>query len=82
MNYSWGMKTENLASSLIDALGGTAAVAALTGGSLSKVSNWRKRGTIPARWYIRLSAEAKQRGVCVEPIAFGVLPQAEAGRAA
>jgi len=48
--------------SLIDALGGSAAVAKALGVSLSAVSNWRSR-PIPWRWRPALAALARREGV-------------------
>lgn len=46
---------------VVVALGGTRAVADLTGATDSAVSNWRKSGTFPARTYIILKAALGQR---------------------
>lgn len=72
------MKTGNAASTLIDALGGTAAVAALTVGRMPAVSNWRRRGAIPSRWLRRLEAEADKRGIPVDYAAFSLASEAAA----
>lgn len=42
------MEPLDTTSAVIDALGGTAAVARLTGRSMQAVSNWRERGFFPA----------------------------------
>jgi len=72
------MKTGNAASTLIDALGGTAAVAAATVGSMPAVSNWKRRGAIPSRWLRRLEAEAEKLGVPVDYAAFSLASEAAA----
>lgn len=53
---------------LIDALGGTAAVAKITGGAVTgqAVSLWRRRG-IPWRWRARIAEAALYRGVAIPP---------------
>jgi len=51
-------------SELIDALGGTTAVAKLTGQGPTTVSNWRERG-IPWRWRPFIKESAEQVGVVV-----------------
>ena len=51
-------------SDLIDKLGGTVAVAKLSGVGPSAVSNWRKTG-IPPRLHMRLDDECKVRGIRV-----------------
>lgn len=48
---------------LIDALGGTGAVARLIGVVPGSVSNWRAADRIPARWYFRFSSEGHDRGI-------------------
>jgi hypothetical protein len=57
------MASETLHSTeeVIEALGGTAAVANLMQCSLSVVSNWKKAATFPARSYVRLSEALSQR---------------------
>lgn len=51
------------ATKLIDALGGTAAVAALSGVKAPSVSGWKEAGRIPDDKLIRLAPVAEARGV-------------------
>lgn len=53
------------ASQFIDALGGTSETATLLGVVPSAVSNAKRAGKLPARWYFRLAGLAQQRGVNV-----------------
>lgn len=55
----------NSASAIIDAFGGTGAMAEAFGVGASAVSNWRKDGRIPARLHLRILTEAERRGVAV-----------------
>lgn len=56
------MLKEQSASALIDALGGTTAVARLLGVKSPSVADWRLKG-IPAARLLRLAVVAEQRGV-------------------
>ena len=47
---------------LIDLIGGTAAAASKLGVTMPAVSNWRKRGFIPAEYFAAFSEEARTRG--------------------
>lgn len=61
---------------LLDALGGTGAVADLLGIGASTVSNWRAAGEIPVGWHMRLYAECLNRSIDVDTQAlFGVTIQ-------
>jgi hypothetical protein len=60
------------ASDFIDALGGTSVVGRLTKSSPQAVANWRARGTIPATFYLVLSAHAEGAGIAVDPEIFGI----------
>lgn len=57
------------ATDLIDALGGTSAVAEQLGASQSAVSNWRNRG-VPAWARLPLARECERRGLPVDPDLF------------
>ncbi len=62
---------------LIEALGGTSAVARFCEyESDSGVSNWKARGFIPPAWHLRLLLELSKRGCTVAPSVFG-LPDEE-----
>lgn len=70
-------KTLTSADEVIDALGGTFAVTRLLElNSHKAVSNWRTRG-LPARTFLRLTAELANRGLKASPSLWGI---AEAGR--
>lgn len=60
---------------VIDALGGTAAVARLTGGRMQAVSNWRDRGGFPPRTHLLFSQELKAIG-CEAPPALWRMKEA------
>lgn len=60
--------------SIIDELGGTRAVAALTGFGSSAVSNWRSRGRIPAELYLVFSQALDMAGKRADPALFGMTP--------
>jgi hypothetical protein len=50
-------------SAVITALGGSVAVAALTGRSRNAVAQWRRFKTFPANTYLTLSAALRDRGL-------------------
>lgn len=50
------------ADDVIDALGGTGAVAALTGASIASVSNWRANGRLPPRTFLIVTAALTEIG--------------------
>lgn len=50
------------AGAVIDALGGTTAVAELTGSKLNTVSNWRAFGVFPPKTYLVLINELAAKG--------------------
>lgn len=54
------------ADGVIDALGGTGAVARLTGRGEQAVSNWRARGRIAARLILVFEAALKSRGLSAD----------------
>ncbi len=59
---------------LLDALGGTGAVAELLGIGASTVSNWRAAGEIPVGWHMRLFAECVNRRIELDTQSlFGVV---------
>lgn len=51
------------ADEVVEALGGTGAVARMTRRVDSAVSNWRKAGRFPSRLYLVFSRELEQRGI-------------------
>jgi hypothetical protein len=68
------MKPRNLrtAGDVIDALGGTAATARLTGRKDQHVSNWRAAGKLPAKTFLSLSGELETRGLNASPSLWGI----------
>lgn len=50
---------------VIDQLGGTSAVARLTGRPAQAVSNWRRRGKAPPEAYLIISRALSERGLSV-----------------
>lgn len=56
---------------VIDALGGTKAVSALTGKSMQAVSNWRARG-VPAEMFLVLESALTRSGLSCDPAVFGI----------
>lgn len=56
---------------IIDALGGTAAVATLCGVGETAVSNWRSRREIPADKFMIFTAALGAAGKTVNPSVFG-----------
>lgn len=71
-------------SELIDALGGSAAVARALRVRLSAVSQWKARQTVPASRHAKLFAMAQARGIDWRPPGFerlAVAPQAPPAQA-
>ncbi len=56
---------------VIDALGGTSAVAQLTLVRSSAVSNWRRRGRIPSEKFMTLADALKRADLAANPVLFG-----------
>ena len=54
-------------SEIIDAFGGTTAVARLFGVTPPAVSNWRAAGRIPPRLHLRVIREAERRQIKIDP---------------
>lgn len=73
------MKELTSADEVIDALGGTFAVAriAALGIKPQGVSNWRQRKRLPAEKYLLISAELRQRGFSAPASLFGIPEAAE-----
>lgn len=60
------------AGDVIDALGGTAATARLTGRKDQHVSNWRASGKLPAKTFLILKQELKARGLAAPSKIWGI----------
>lgn len=58
--------------SVLKALGGVHAVAALTKRSPQGVCNWRARGTFPSRFYLLISSELARLGYEAKPSLFSL----------
>lgn len=56
---------------VIEALGGTAAVAGLAGVGSSAVSNWRERGKIAPDNFLLISEALRAKGAEASPAIFG-----------
>lgn len=59
---------------VVEALGGTKAVAERADVTMSAVSNWLGEGWIPPAWYVAFSAELHRLGFDVDPQVFRQLP--------
>lgn len=68
----------NSVEAIIDALGGTAAAAALAGVGMSAVSNWKDRGRIPAENFLTFSAALAKESKQADPVVFGFKVEARA----
>jgi DNA-binding transcriptional regulator YdaS (Cro superfamily) len=68
------MSTILTPSDVIDALGGTSAVAALTGRKPSSVSTWKARNKLPAETYVVMMDALKGKGK-VAPMALWGMDQ-------
>lgn len=73
------MKTLTSVDEVIDGLGGTFAVARIPalGTTPQAVSNWRKAERIPAKKYLVLTAQLRQRGFNAPASLFGIPEAAE-----
>lgn len=65
------------ASAVIDALGGTAATARLTGRKAQHVTNWRAANRLPANTYIVLNEALTERGLNASPKVWGMVERPE-----
>lgn len=61
------MRELQTADDVIDALGGTASTARLTGRKSQHVSNWRASGRLPADTFLSLRAALEKRGYTAPP---------------
>jgi len=57
---------------VVEELGGTFAVATLTGKGASAVSNWLSRGRIPAEHFLIVVEALRLKGKTVDPDLFGM----------
>jgi hypothetical protein len=63
-------------SEVIDALGGTAEVAKLTGRSMQAVSNWRGRGFFTASVYLTITEALARKSMSANPALWRTVPPA------
>lgn len=68
------------ASEVIDALGGTAETARLTGKKDQHVSNWRAYGLLPSSTFLILQAELRDRDLSAPPSIWGIREPSEAAQ--
>lgn len=61
----------NSVDDVIEALGGTAAAAALLGVGSPAVSNWRLRGKVPQEYFLLVGGALKGLGKEADPAVFG-----------
>lgn len=59
-------KALKTAGEVIDAFGGTSALASLLAQNVNTVSNWRKNG-LPSRMHLKIDREAAKRGIKIAP---------------
>lgn len=77
------MEQLQTASDVIDALGGTAKVQALTGRKYAQsVSNWRKSDRLPPDTFVILSAELERLGRNAPPSLWRMAEPEQSGEAA
>jgi hypothetical protein len=63
-------------SEVIQALGGTAKVAKLTGRSMQAVSNWKDRGFFTASVYLAITDALARENMCANPALWRSVPSA------
>lgn len=68
------MEPLDTTSAVIDALGGTAAVARLTGRSMQAVSNWRERGFFTAPSFNAINGALSDRKLIAAPSLWRSVP--------
>jgi hypothetical protein len=57
---------------LVEAFGGTTAVARWLGVTKSCVSNWRADGAVPRGYHLQIFLEAKRRSLTIQPAVFNM----------
>lgn len=62
----------NTASEVIDAVGGTAAAARLTGASMGSVTNWRAAGRMPATYFLVFQLALAEQGFAAPSMLWGI----------
>lgn len=68
------IRTLPTASAVIDALGGTSAVATLTKKSMQSVTNWRSAGRLPADTFLIISIALKKIDRNAPSSLWGITP--------
>jgi hypothetical protein len=66
-----GWKNLGTVARVIDAFGGTAACARYTQSGMAAVSNWKRRGQIPAKWRLPMQEYLRERGYRFDPALWG-----------
>ena len=66
------------AGDVIEALGGAAATARLTGKKSQHIWNWKKANRFPPHTFLILSAELERLGCTAAPSLWGITERAEA----
>lgn len=61
-------------SEVIDALGGSSALAVVLGVGQTAVSNWRSRGAIPPEYFLTITEALTGLGKVADPAVFGFKP--------
>ena len=69
-NHLMAHRIKRTIADVVDAFGGTKALATWTGTGESAISNWIARGEIPPGWHYRLHMEAIGRGFEIDPSVF------------
>lgn len=62
------------AGEVIDVVGGTAAAARLTGGSMGSVSNWRASGRLPPTTFLIFQFALSLKGAIAPSMLWGIRP--------
>lgn len=66
------LKQLTTANEVIDALGGTSKVAALTESAATRVSNWRVRNKLPPETFIVMTDKLGRDGMSAPPELWGI----------
>lgn len=67
------MRELHSTSEIMDELGGTHAVAELTGRKYSAAFNWRSQDAFPSNTYVAITAALAARGIAASPRLWGMI---------